>query len=116
MTRLADQQSKSNHAQIASLALGVSSPRQIAGGPCINVGVEVRGVEREHVCRQLETADGSLRNGHLRLLQLLIGHLLCDTVKGLPGERSARQTRQPGQATVEKLTQFALGPRCTSAL
>ena len=116
MPRLADQQAQPYHAQVASLALGVPSPGQFAGRLCVDVGVEIGCIERQHVRGQLEAGDGGPRDGHLRLLQLLVAHLLGDAMKGLAGERAARQTRHARQTRVEKLAQLALGSGCAGAL
>jgi hypothetical protein len=49
MTGLADEQAQANHAQVAALALGMTTPRQLAGGRRRDVRVEVGRVERQHV-------------------------------------------------------------------
>ncbi|UUZ69068.1 hypothetical protein LP416_04805 [Polaromonas sp. P2-4] len=106
----ADQDAKPDDTQVASLALGVAAPGQLAGRLRVDVGIEVRRVEREHVGGQLEAGHRSLRDGHLGLLQLLIAYLLRDAMKGLAGERRARQTRQARQTRVKKLASSHLGP------
>ena len=83
MPRLADQDAQPHHAQILALALGVSALGELTRRQGGDVGVEVRGVEREHVRRQLEPGDGRLRDRHLRLLQFALGNLLGDAMKRL---------------------------------
>ncbi|TCG03841.1 hypothetical protein BZM27_45395 [Paraburkholderia steynii] len=81
-------------AQVPSLALGVSPSSQLAGRLRVDVGIEVRRIERKHVGRELEAGDRCIRDGHLRLLQLLIGHLLRDAMKRLARKGGAGQARQ----------------------
>src|SRR5882762_3608123 len=109
MPRLADQDAKPYHPEVLSLALGVSTPGQLARRLRVDVRIEVRRVEREHVRGKLEPGNGSFRDHYLRLLQLMLGNLLRDAMKGLPAERGSRQTRQARQTRIQKFPQLALG-------
>src|SRR6202166_3455444 len=109
MPRLADQDAKPYHPEVLSLALGVSTPGQFAWRLRVDVRIEVRRVEREHVRGKLEPGNGSFRDRYLRLLQLMLGHLLRDAMKPLPAERGSRQTRQARQTRIQKFPQLALG-------
>src|SRR6202008_3840784 len=109
-------QAQPDYAQIPSLALGVSPSSQLAGRLRVDGGIEVRRIERKHIGGESEAGDSCIRDGPLRLLQLLVAHLLRDAMEGLARERRAGQARQPRQTRIEKLPQFALGSRCTGAL
>ena len=49
MPGLADQDAKPDDTQVTSVALGVASPGQLARHLRVDVGIEVRRIEREHV-------------------------------------------------------------------
>ena len=83
MAGFADQQPQPDDAQIAALALGMAPPRQFPRRLRSNVGVEVGGVESEHIGAELEAGDRSLGNRYLRLLQRRIGDLLRYAMKRL---------------------------------
>ena len=87
MPRLADQHAKPDYAQIASLALGVPTPSQLARGQRGDMGIEVCRIECKHVRGQIEPSNRRLRDRHLRLLQLALGNLLRHAMKSLPAER-----------------------------
>jgi hypothetical protein len=88
--------------------------RQLPWGRRRDVRVEVGGIERQHIRRKLEPPHRRPREGHLRRLQLLLGHLLRQPVKRLPAERLIRQAREPRDAAAKKVSQVALrpGPAC----
>ena len=87
MTGLADEQAQANHAQVAALALGMTSTSQLASGRRRDVRVEVGRVERQHVGGQLEPPDRSLRKLDLCHLELALGHRLRDAMERLACER-----------------------------
>ena len=91
MSGLTHQSRQSHHTQITSLALGVAAPRQFAWRGRRDVRVKVGRVERQHVRRQLEMADGRAGDLDLRILQLRIGHLRGQSMKRLSAKRSGRQ-------------------------
>ena len=116
MPRLADQHAQPDHPQILALALGVSASSKLARRQGGDVGVEVRRVEGQHVGRELEVRHRRLGDGHLSMLQVVIGDLLGDAMKCLPAERRSGQARHPRQTRVEEVTQVAFGSGCTSPL
>lgn len=65
--------------------------------------VEVRGVKRQHVGRELEATYRSLSERDLRHFQFLVRHPLGDAMEQLPGEPRGRQTRNSREAIVEEL-------------
>jgi hypothetical protein len=65
---LADQKPKTNHPQIPAFAFGMPAASQFAWRHRRDVGVKVRGVERQHVGRKLKPAHSRFRNRDLRLL------------------------------------------------
>jgi hypothetical protein len=77
--------------------------RQLAWRHRRNVGVEIRGVEGQHVGRKLEPDYSRFRNGDLRLLQLLISDMLGHPMIGLATECRSRQTRQARYGPIQKL-------------
>jgi hypothetical protein len=84
MSCLAGQKSETHDSQVASFALGVSAPGQLARRYCGDVRVEVCRVECENIRRKLEPGNSRLRNRHLRLLQCFLSDLLRHTMKSLP--------------------------------
>ncbi len=111
LARLTDQQAKPHQTQIAALALGVPAPGQRARRHRRDVGIEVRGVEGDHVGRQLEPGHRRVRDRHLRLLQLARADLLRHPMRRLPAERRARQARDTRHARIQKVRQVTLRSR-----
>ncbi len=113
---LADQHPQPHHPQVAALALGVSAPRQLPGRRRRNGGVEVGGVEGEHLRRKLEARHRRARDGQLRAFQLLRGDAGRAAMKRLPGEALDRQAGNPRHTGIEERSQIALGAGRTRAL
>lgn len=105
---LADQHPKPHNAQVGAFALGVSAPSQIPLGGCRDVGVEVRGVEGEHIGRQPKPGYRRFRDCDLHLLQLPLRHLLRDAMECLPRERRPSQARHAGHTRIQESTEITL--------
>ena len=74
-----------------------------------NVGVEIRGIEGQHVGGKLEPGHSRFGNCDLGLLQLLIGDLPRHPMIGLASEYRRRQTGQARHGPIQKLGQVPLG-------
>ena len=75
-----------------------------------NVGVEIRGIEGQHVCGKLEPGHSRFGNCDLGLLQLLIGDLPRHPMIGLFSEyRRGRQDKR-GTAPSRNSAKSRLGP------
>jgi hypothetical protein len=116
MPRLADQHAQPDHPQILALALGVSASSKLTRRQGVDVGIEVRRVEGQHVRREFEVRHRRLGDGHLSLLQVVLGDLLSEAMKRLPSERRSRQARHPRQTRIKEVAEVALGPGRTRPL
>ncbi len=67
-------------------AKGGPSVGELAVAVAVHVGVEIRGIERQHVGRKLEPGHRRFRNRDLRLLQLLVRDLPRHPMPGLAAE------------------------------
>jgi hypothetical protein len=94
----------------------VASLSQVARRRRGDVRVEVGGVEREDIRRQLEPARRRPRHRQLRLLQVPVGHLPGRPIKRVACEGRRRQARHPGHTALQKPGKVALGRRRARAL
>src|SRR5882724_9871232 len=88
----------------------MATPRKLSLRRGRDMRVEVRGVERQHVGRELEAPDRRPCERNLCGFQLLVRHPLGDAIERLTCKLRGLQTRDTRQALLEELRQVSLRP------